>query len=111
MEPHVTIIWFVLPQWFQEMGAFLKEENIALAVDWAETAFKLFGELSALTCNGHEVVCQGQLHLLRFVARAHGHGRLDTLCASLLLEATAQVMILAMVGSKPCKSLGNLGYF
>ena len=44
MEPHVTIIWFVLPQWFQEMGAFLKEENIALAVDWAETAFKLFGE-------------------------------------------------------------------
>ena len=59
MEPHVTIIWFVLPQWFQEMGAFLKEENIALAVDWAETAFKLFGDLSALTCNCHEKACHG----------------------------------------------------
>ena len=45
MEPHVTVVWFVLPQWFQEMGAFLKEENIAIAVDWAETAFKLFGAI------------------------------------------------------------------
>ena len=45
MEPHVTIVWFVLPQWFQELGAFLHEENIDIAVEWARTAFKLFGEL------------------------------------------------------------------
>ena len=43
MEPHVTIVWFVLPQWFQELGAFAKEENIPIAVEWAQTAFKLFG--------------------------------------------------------------------
>ena len=44
MEPHVTLIWFVHPQWFQELGAFAKEENIPIFVDWCETAFKLFGE-------------------------------------------------------------------
>ncbi len=45
MEPHVTFIWFVHPQWFQELGAFAKVENIPIFVDWCETAFKLFGAI------------------------------------------------------------------
>ena len=44
IEPNVTLHWFVHPQWFQEMGAFTKFENIEVFVDWAVTAFKLFGE-------------------------------------------------------------------
>ena len=70
MEPHVTVVWFVLPQWFQEMGAFLKEENIALAVDWAETAFKLFGELvsAAYSCRN---ACPGSYTILGAVAQVH----------------------------------------
>lgn len=48
MEPHVTLIWFVHPQWFQELGAFAKDENIDIFVDWCETCFKLFGALLSL---------------------------------------------------------------
>ena len=43
MEPNVTLHWFVHPQWFQEMGAFSKEANIAVWVEWAQEAFRLFG--------------------------------------------------------------------
>ena len=43
MTPNVTLHWFAHPQWFHELGEFQKEENIPLFVDWAETAFKLFG--------------------------------------------------------------------
>ena len=38
-----TLHWFAHPQWFQDLGEFQKEENIQLFVDWAKTAFKLFG--------------------------------------------------------------------
>lgn len=40
----MTLHWFVHPLWFQEMGAFTKEENISVYVEWAQLAFKLFGE-------------------------------------------------------------------
>jgi beta-glucosidase/6-phospho-beta-glucosidase/beta-galactosidase len=50
MEPHVTLIWFVHPQWFQELGAFSKEENIPIFVDWCKTAFKLFGAPGLTLC-------------------------------------------------------------
>ena len=43
MEANVTLHWFVHPLWFQEIGGFTKEENIAVFVEWAELAFKLFG--------------------------------------------------------------------
>ena len=44
MEPNITLIWFVQPQWFQKMGAFGRRENIPIFVEWCETAFKLFGK-------------------------------------------------------------------
>ena len=47
MEPNITLIWFVHPQWFQKMGAFSRRENLPVFVEWCETAFKLFGEASA----------------------------------------------------------------
>ena len=54
MEPNITLIWFVQPQWFQKMGAFARRENIPVFVEWCETAFKLFGETppehTYLTC-------------------------------------------------------------
>ena len=46
MEPNITLIWFVQPQWFQKMGAFARRENIPVFVEWCETAFKLFGEIT-----------------------------------------------------------------
>lgn len=44
MTPNVTLHWFAHPQWFQDLGEFQKEGNIPLFVDWAETAFALFGK-------------------------------------------------------------------
>ena len=52
MEPNITLIWFVHPQWFQKMGAFSRRENLPVFVEWCETAFKLFGEASAPTHTG-----------------------------------------------------------
>ncbi|CAL5224317.1 g6984 [Coccomyxa viridis] len=48
MEPNITLIWFVQPQWFQKMGAFARRENIPVFVEWCETAFKLFGKRAKL---------------------------------------------------------------
>ena len=57
MEPNITLIWFVHPQWFQKMGAFSRRENLPVFVEWCETAFKLFGEASALGPTGWAVSC------------------------------------------------------
>ena len=59
MEPNITLIWFVHPQWFQKMGAFSRRENLPVFVEWCETAFKLFGEASALghTCLAAALHC------------------------------------------------------
>ena len=43
ITPNVTLHWFAHPQWFHELGEFQTEDNIPLFVEWAETAFKLFG--------------------------------------------------------------------
>ena len=42
MEPNVTLHWFVHPAWFEHIGAFLKEQNIPIFVDWAKFAFSEF---------------------------------------------------------------------
>ena len=41
----MTVHWFVHPLWFQDIGAFTKEENIEVFVEWAKLAFTLFGAL------------------------------------------------------------------
>ena len=40
MEPLATLHHFVHPQWFEELGAFEKEENVSLFLDWVRTAFE-----------------------------------------------------------------------
>ena len=54
MEPNITLHWFAHPQWFQDLGEFTKEENIALFEDWTKSAFTHFGKLAIgshlLTC-------------------------------------------------------------
>ena len=47
MEANVTLHWFVHPLWFLQLGAFTKEENIPVFVEWAQLAFKLFGNDAA----------------------------------------------------------------
>ena len=41
----MTLHWFVHPLWFQDIGAFTKEQNIDVFVEWAKVAFTLFGAL------------------------------------------------------------------
>lgn len=40
MEPLATLHHFVHPQWFEKLGAFEREENIALFLDWTRLAFQ-----------------------------------------------------------------------
>ena len=44
IEPAMTLHWFVHPRWFDLKGGFTKAANIPIYVEWAATAFKLFGE-------------------------------------------------------------------
>ena len=57
MSPNVTLHWFAHPQWFDELGEFQKEENIPLFVNWAETAFKLFGMPKSIVHAGIALCC------------------------------------------------------
>ena len=40
MEPLATLHHFVHPQWFEELGGFKREENIALFLAWTRLAFQ-----------------------------------------------------------------------
>ena len=47
MEANVTLHWFVHPRWFDELGGWLNPDNIKYYVQWAQLAFKHFGEFHA----------------------------------------------------------------
>lgn len=50
MEANVTLHWFVHPRWFDELGGWRRSENVRYYVQWAELAFKLWGQcLHSLT--------------------------------------------------------------
>lgn len=55
MEANVTLHWFVHPRWFDELGGWRKSENVRYYVEWAELAFKLWGQYPATaTCPTEE---------------------------------------------------------
>ncbi len=64
ITPMITIHHFAHPQWFEEMGAFEKEENIAIFVDFARKVFEVLGNRVKLWCTINEptaYVLQGYL--------------------------------------------------
>jgi beta-glucosidase len=54
IKPVVTLHHFVHPQWFEQLGAFEKEENIKYFVQFSERIFKLLGDKVALWCTINE---------------------------------------------------------
>ena len=48
MEPLATLHHFVHPQWFEKLGAFEREENIALFLAWTRLAFQCAHDLPGL---------------------------------------------------------------
>lgn len=50
MEPLATLHHFVHPQWFEELGAFEKEENISLFLDYVRLAYKYATFINAALC-------------------------------------------------------------
>ncbi|KAK9824973.1 hypothetical protein WJX81_001475 [Elliptochloris bilobata] len=54
MEPMATLHHFVHPQWFEELGAFEREENIALFLAWCRLAFQEFGGKVSSWCTFNE---------------------------------------------------------
>ena len=62
--PMITLHHFAHPQWFEDMGAFEKEENIAYFVRFAQTVFSRLGSKVQFWCTINEpsiVVLQGYL--------------------------------------------------
>ncbi|BDA42798.1 6-phospho-beta-galactosidase [Coccomyxa sp. Obi] len=54
MEPLATLHHFVHPQWYEELGAFEKEENISLFLDYVRLAYKEFGSQITSWCTFNE---------------------------------------------------------
>lgn len=57
LEPMVTLHHFTHPQWFEDLGGFTKEENIALFVNYCKKAFSLFGSGIRLWGTFNEATC------------------------------------------------------
>ncbi len=52
MEPLATLHHFVHPQWYEELGAFEKEENISLFLDYVRLAYKYASSIYAAVIAG-----------------------------------------------------------
>mmetsp|Transcript_6320 Transcript_6320/g.13946 ORF Transcript_6320/g.13946 Transcript_6320/m.13946 type:complete len:545 (-) Transcript_6320:1206-2840(-) len=57
MEPNATLWHFTHPLWFEDLGAFTKEENIALFVEYSRMVFKEFGSRIRLWATFNEPTC------------------------------------------------------
>ena len=75
--------WFVHPLWFQDIGAFTKEENIEVFVEWAKLAFTLFGAL-----------CGASAPLLRTLMHCHTQICPDCKATTSLLSRQFGVLLL-----------------
>ena len=66
ITPMITLHHFVHPQWFEEMGAFEKEENIPYFVRYSQRVFKMLGDRVHHWCTINEptiFIFQGYLPL------------------------------------------------
>jgi hypothetical protein len=59
LVPNATLHHFVHPQWFEELGAFEEEANIAHFVQWATLAVQLFGHRIKLWATFNEPTVGG----------------------------------------------------
>lgn len=104
MEPNVTLHWFVHPAWFEHIGAFLKEQNIPIFVDWAKFAFSEFRAYSKLWVTFNEPAVSS---LCGFIAGNHPPGKFlqyrkagTWLCNMLRAHADTYKAIRALPGGK-----------
>ena len=91
IEASCTLHWFVHPRWFDLIGGFTKADNIDVYVDWACTAFRLFGEkiISARqSCCSLEHLCRPYEEpelsvsgILRSMAVMHGAATSSAACS------------------------------
>ena len=54
LVPNATLHHFTHPVWFEDLGAFTKEENISIFVDWSRKMFELFRPRILLWCTFNE---------------------------------------------------------
>jgi len=59
IEPMITLHHFVHPRWFQELGAFEKQENIALFTAFSEKMFNEYSDQVKLWCVINEANVSG----------------------------------------------------
>jgi len=82
LEPMVTLLHFTWPSWFEELGAFEREENIAIFQRFCERVFGEYGHRARLWCTINEVEV---VSLIGYLLGMFPPGKRD-------LRATAQVM-------------------
>lgn len=104
IEAAMTLHWFVHPRWFDLLGGFTKAENIPVYVEWAETAFKLFGKRAKLWATFNE---PGVAAMCGWIAGNHPPGKLlhfrtagRVLMIMLRAHAAAYKAIRALPGGK-----------
>eukprot|EP01024_Parvocaulis_polyphysoides_P036213 TRINITY_DN32217_c1_g1_i2.p1 TRINITY_DN32217_c1_g1~~TRINITY_DN32217_c1_g1_i2.p1 ORF type:complete len:466 (+),score=25.36 TRINITY_DN32217_c1_g1_i2:170-1567(+) len=73
IEPNATLHHFVHPAWFDDLGGFLKEENIKLFVEYSERVFKEFQSEIRLWCTFNEPTVYS---FCGFVVGIHCPGRM-----------------------------------
>jgi beta-glucosidase/6-phospho-beta-glucosidase/beta-galactosidase len=54
LEPNATLHHFTHPTWFEDLGAFSREANIQLFVDWSCFMFRTFSSRIKLWCTFNE---------------------------------------------------------
>ncbi|MFW6369087.1 MAG: glycoside hydrolase family 1 protein, partial [Myxococcota bacterium] len=101
IEPMVTFLHFTHPIWFDELGAFEKEENIRFFVRFCEKVFTAYSDRVKLWCtiNEPEVVSLTGYLLGLFPPGAHSPRRTAVVMRNLLLaHARAYHAVKALPG-------------
>lgn len=57
LVPNATLHHFVHPDWFEALGGFTNEANIPMFVEWARTAYRLFGGRITMWATFNEPTC------------------------------------------------------
>jgi hypothetical protein len=69
LEPNASLHHFTHPQWFEDLGAFEREANIPIFVEWCLRAVELFGRRIHFWATFNEPTVRAFLEGLRFALR------------------------------------------
>jgi hypothetical protein len=111
LEPNATLHHFTHPTWFEDLGAFRKEENIQLFVDWSVFMFREYGHRIRMWSTFNEpTVCVAVPTMVSglFFARTIRGTSLDLSCGGHLHAAQCYSFLAFITGMAPPSHIFNL---